>query len=100
MAPRELFDGKTKGPTCLVGSETSDDRGAHRNPRDRVQLSVNRRRISEGPSRFPDGQRGPPASLRVPPEAVIATLESASLSARVLSAALPDQYVVEAVVAP
>lgn len=48
----------------------------------------------------PDGQRGPPASLRVPPEAVIATLESASLSARVLSTALPDQYVVEAVVAP
>lgn len=40
--------------------------------------------------------RGPPAEMRVAPEAVIAALESAGLSARVSAVALPDQYVVEA----
>ncbi len=45
----------------------------------------------------PDADRGPPASLRVSPEAVIATLESAGLSAKVSSIAIPDQYIVEAV---
>lgn len=40
--------------------------------------------------------RGPPASMRVAPEAVIAALEGAGLSARVSPIALPDQYIVEA----
>lgn len=48
----------------------------------------------------PDAKRGPPASLRVSPEAVIVTLERAGLTARVSSTALPDQYIVAAVVAP
>jgi hypothetical protein len=47
-----------------------------------------------------DAERGPPASLRVSPEAVIATLERAGLTTRVSSTVLPDQYIVEAVVAP
>ncbi len=41
-------------------------------------------------------RRGPPAEMRVPPEVVIATLESAGLSARVSPVVLPDQYIVEA----
>lgn len=43
----------------------------------------------------PDAHRGPPASLRISPEAVITTLESAGLSAGVSSVAIPDQYIVE-----
>lgn len=41
-------------------------------------------------------QRGPPVSMRVAPEAVIAALEDAGLSAEVSTIALPDQYIVEA----
>lgn len=41
-------------------------------------------------------RRGPPAAMRVTPEAVIAALESAGLSARVSPVVLPDQYIVEA----
>ncbi len=41
-------------------------------------------------------RRGPLAGMRVAPEDVIAGLESAGLSARILPIALPDQYVVEA----
>ena len=44
----------------------------------------------------PTAHRGPPAHLRVGPEAVVAALESAGLSARVSPIALPDQYLVEA----
>jgi SAM-dependent methyltransferase len=44
----------------------------------------------------PTARRGPPASLRVPPEAVIAALEAAGLSAGISPIALPDQYIVEA----
>lgn len=41
-------------------------------------------------------RRGPPASLRVEPETVLAELERAGFSARVSPIALPDQYIVEA----
>jgi len=44
----------------------------------------------------PTADRGPPASMRVAPEAVIAALERAGLSASVSPIALPDQYIVEA----
>ena len=44
----------------------------------------------------PAARRGPPASMRVGPEAVIAALEGAGLSASVSPIALPDQYIVEA----
>ena len=44
----------------------------------------------------PTGHRGPPASMRVTPAAVIATLEDAGLSAWVSPVALADQYLVEA----
>jgi SAM-dependent methyltransferase len=44
----------------------------------------------------PTARRGPPASLRVSPEAVIEVLEGAGLSARVCPIVLPDQYLVEA----
>jgi 2-polyprenyl-3-methyl-5-hydroxy-6-metoxy-1,4-benzoquinol methylase len=44
----------------------------------------------------PAAQRGPPASLRVAPEAVIAALEDEGLSAWVSPITLPDQYIVEA----
>jgi SAM-dependent methyltransferase len=47
----------------------------------------------------PDADLGPPASLRVSPEAVIATLERAGLAARVSPTRLPDQFIVEAVTA-
>lgn len=47
-----------------------------------------------------DAERGPPASIRVSPDAVITTLERAGLTARVSAAVLPDQYIVEAVVTP
>jgi ubiquinone/menaquinone biosynthesis C-methylase UbiE len=40
--------------------------------------------------------RGPPANLRVAPEAIIAELAAAGLTARVSPVALPDQYIVEA----
>jgi SAM-dependent methyltransferase len=43
----------------------------------------------------PTAQRGPPASLRVAPETVLAALEGAGLSASVSPIALPDQYIVE-----
>ncbi|MBK6697951.1 MAG: Rrf2 family transcriptional regulator [Myxococcales bacterium] len=42
------------------------------------------------------GHRGPPASLRVKPDAVIAALVGAGLSAKASRIALPDQYIVEA----
>lgn len=41
-------------------------------------------------------RRGPPAAMRVSPEAVIAAFESAGLSARVSPVVLPEQYIVEA----
>lgn len=41
-------------------------------------------------------QRGPPVSMRVAPEAVIAALQGAGLSAKVSTITLPDQYIVEA----
>ncbi len=41
-------------------------------------------------------RRGPPASMRISPEAVLAELEGAGLSARVSPVALPDQLLVEA----
>lgn len=44
----------------------------------------------------PTAERGPPAHLRVAPEAVVVALESAGLSARLSTIALPDQYIVEA----
>jgi len=44
----------------------------------------------------PNAHRGPPASLRVAPETVVAELEGAGLSARISSVTLPDQYIVEA----
>jgi arsenite methyltransferase len=40
--------------------------------------------------------RGPPASMRVTPEQVIAELQNAGLVAVLLPTALPDQYIVEA----
>jgi hypothetical protein len=43
----------------------------------------------------PTAHRGPPASKRIAPEAIIAELEGARLSARVSPIALPDQYIVE-----
>ena len=42
------------------------------------------------------GHRGPPASLRVKPDAVIAALMGAGLSAKASRIALPEQYIVEA----
>jgi arsenite methyltransferase len=44
----------------------------------------------------PTARRGPPASLRVAPEAVVAALEAAGLSAEVSPFTLPDQYIVAA----
>lgn len=44
----------------------------------------------------PTAHRGPPANMRVAPEAVIATLEGAGLSAKVSPIELPDQYIVDA----
>jgi arsenite methyltransferase len=41
-------------------------------------------------------RRGPPASMRVAPEVVIADFESAGLSAGISPIVLPDQYIVEA----
>lgn len=41
-------------------------------------------------------QRGPPANMRVAPEAVIAELESAGFAARISATGLPDQYIVAA----
>ena len=42
-----------------------------------------------------DALRGPPASLRVAPEAIIAELAAAGLTAKVSTVAVPDQIVVE-----
>jgi arsenite methyltransferase len=44
----------------------------------------------------PTAHRGPPASMRVAPEAVVAVLEGAGLSASVSPIAVPEQYIVEA----
>jgi len=43
----------------------------------------------------PSAERGPPVSMRVAAEMVVAELERAGLSARVSPVALPDQYIVE-----
>ncbi len=40
--------------------------------------------------------RGPPPSMRVAPESIIAELEAAGLTAMVSAVAVPDQYIVEA----
>jgi len=45
-------------------------------------------------------RRGPPPSMRVAPESIIAELEAAGLTARVSAVAVPDQYIVEARRAP
>jgi cyclopropane fatty-acyl-phospholipid synthase-like methyltransferase len=42
------------------------------------------------------GRRGPPASLRIAPRALITALEGAGLSARLSPISLPGQYLVEA----
>jgi arsenite methyltransferase len=42
------------------------------------------------------GHRGPPPSLRVAPESIIAELEAAGLTAQVSAVAVPDQYIIEA----
>lgn len=42
------------------------------------------------------GRRGPPANLRVAPEALIADLAAAGLAAKVSPVTLPDQYIIEA----
>lgn len=44
----------------------------------------------------PSSERGPPAAMRLGPEAVIAELEAEGLAASVAPLALPDQYVVQA----
>jgi arsenite methyltransferase len=41
-------------------------------------------------------RRGPPPSIRVAPESIIAELEAAGLTAMVSAVAVPDQYIVEA----
>lgn len=41
-------------------------------------------------------ERGPPARMRLAPEALVAELDAAGLSATVSPIALPDQYIVEA----
>jgi 2-polyprenyl-3-methyl-5-hydroxy-6-metoxy-1,4-benzoquinol methylase len=41
-------------------------------------------------------RRGPPASVRVAPESIIAELEAAGLTAMISAVAVPDQYIVEA----
>jgi 2-polyprenyl-3-methyl-5-hydroxy-6-metoxy-1,4-benzoquinol methylase len=40
-------------------------------------------------------RRGPPTSMRVAPESIIAELEAAGLTAMVSAVAVPDQYIVE-----
>lgn len=45
-------------------------------------------------------RRGPPASMRLPPESIIADLEAAGLTAMVSPVPLPDQYIIEARRAP
>jgi arsenite methyltransferase len=44
----------------------------------------------------PTARRGPPASPRVGPDAVVAELAAAGLSASVSPTAIPDQYIVDA----
>lgn len=44
----------------------------------------------------PTGQKGPPAHLRLSPEAVVAELGLAGLTAQLSPITLPDQYIVEA----
>jgi arsenite methyltransferase len=48
----------------------------------------------------PAARRGPPEHMRLGSERVVAELEAAGLSAKVSSVVLPDQYVVEARLAP
>lgn len=43
-----------------------------------------------------DGQRGPPAAMRLAPDAIIADLAAAGLVARRSEIAIPEQYIVEA----
>jgi arsenite methyltransferase len=43
-----------------------------------------------------DARRGPPAAMRLAPDAVVADLRAAGLDAKVSSVELPDQYIVEA----
>jgi ubiquinone/menaquinone biosynthesis C-methylase UbiE len=45
-------------------------------------------------------RRGPPVQHRLPPEAIVADLAAAGLTAKVSAVALPDQYIVEARPAP
>lgn len=45
-------------------------------------------------------QRGPPVSMRLAPEAIIAELTAAGLVAKLSPVVLPDQYIVEAGLAP
>jgi 2-polyprenyl-3-methyl-5-hydroxy-6-metoxy-1,4-benzoquinol methylase len=42
------------------------------------------------------GSRGPPPSIRIAPESIIAELEAGGLTAMVSAVAVPDQYIVEA----
>lgn len=44
----------------------------------------------------PGAGRGPPEAMRVGPDSIIAELAAVGLTARVLPAVLPDQYIVEA----
>jgi hypothetical protein len=41
-------------------------------------------------------RRGPPPNMRLPPEAIIADLAAAGLTATRSPVAVPDQYIVEA----
>lgn len=41
-------------------------------------------------------RRGPPASMRLAPEAIVGELEAAGLAAKLSPVSLPDQYIVEA----
>jgi hypothetical protein len=54
------------------------------------------RRASAGRRVQPHGSPGPPASPRVGPDAVVAELAAAGLSASVSPTAIPDQYIVDA----
>jgi ubiquinone/menaquinone biosynthesis C-methylase UbiE len=44
----------------------------------------------------PTGEKGPPVHMRLSPEAIVADLAGAGLTARLSPIALPDQYIVEA----
>ena len=43
-----------------------------------------------------EAHRGPPANMRLAPDAVVADFAAAGLAAKVVASALPDQYLVEA----